>query len=71
MTTVELRTLKSGDYVKCLTDELENRGLKKGELYRVTQTGVARWEGYNYADIKKSGLDFEIYYKNCHHFEIA
>jgi len=72
MTTVELRTLRSGDYVRCITDELNNRGIKKDEIYKVKQTGTSIWENYSYADIyRKDGREFEVYYKNCQHFEIA
>jgi hypothetical protein len=72
MTTVDIRTLKSGDFVRCKTDKLRERGLKFGDLYRVTKTGTCRWKGYNYADIdRKDGCTFEVYYDNCEHFEIA
>lgn len=72
MTTVELRTLRSGDYIKCISDVESTRGIKKGEIYRVRETGKAKWEHYYYADINRGdGSDFEVYYKNVHLFEIV
>lgn len=72
MTTVELRILKSGDYVTPNSDEFEQQGIKNGLPYRVTKVGVAKWEKYYYVDIKKpsGGIDFEIYYKNAKSFDI-
>lgn len=72
MTTVELRTLRSGDYVRCISDNLLSRGIKNGELLRVVQNGTSKWERYNYADVKgEVVMAFEIYYVNCHEFEIV
>lgn len=57
---INIAALKEGNIVKILVDN-KNRGLKKGDLLRVVETGYSSWDQMHYAELTNDkGSKFEI-----------